>query len=121
MNAVHKQPVEEISMTRKKFIAGNWKMNTTLDEARALAKSVVDTVGAVSDVDVAVCPPFTNLLAVAEVIKGSSVKLGAQDVHWEAKGAFTGKVSCAMLKSVGVTYVIIGHSCLLYTSDAADE
>jgi len=97
-------------MARKKFIAGNWKMNTTLDEAKALAKGVVDTVGSVSDVDVAICPPFTNLLAVAEVIKGSSVKLGAQDVHWEAKGAYTGKVSCAMLKSVGVTYVIIGHS-----------
>jgi len=97
-------------MTRKKFIAGNWKMNTTLDEARALAKEVVEKMGTVSDVDIAVCPPFTNLLAVAEVLKGSSVKLGAQDVHWEAKGAYTGKVSCSMLKSVGVTYVIIGHS-----------
>ncbi len=97
-------------MARKNFIAGNWKMNTTQDEARALAKDVVAAVGSVTDVDVAVCPPFTNLLAVAEVIKGSNVKLGAQDVHWEAKGAFTGKVSCAMLKSVGVTYVIIGHS-----------
>ncbi|NLD98945.1 MAG: triose-phosphate isomerase [Fibrobacter sp.] len=97
-------------MTRKKFIAGNWKMNTTLDEARALAKEVVEKMGTVSDVDITVCPPFTNLLAVAEVLKGSSVKLGAQDVHWEAKGAYTGKVSCSMLKSVGVTYVIIGHS-----------
>jgi triosephosphate isomerase len=97
-------------MTRKKFIAGNWKMNTTLDEARSLAKSVVDTVGKNSDVDVAVCPPYTSLLAVAEILKGSTVKLGAQDVHWEAKGAFTGKISCSMLKSVGVTYVIVGHS-----------
>jgi triosephosphate isomerase len=95
---------------RKKFIAGNWKMNTTLEEANALAKSLVESMGSVTDVDIAVCPPFTNLLSVAEIIKGSSIKLGAQDVHWEAKGAFTGKVSCAMLKSVGVTYVIIGHS-----------
>ncbi|MFP4163647.1 MAG: triose-phosphate isomerase [Chitinispirillaceae bacterium] len=97
-------------MSRKNFIAGNWKMNTTLEEARALAKGVVEEVGSVTDVDVAVCPPYTNLLAVAEEIKGTNVKLGAQDVHWEQKGAFTGKVSCAMLKSVGVTYVIIGHS-----------
>ena len=97
-------------MARKKFIAGNWKMNTTLEEACTLAKGVVDMVGNVSDVDVAVCPPYTNLLAVGDVIKGSSVKLGAQDVYWEPKGAYTGKVSCAMLKSVGVTYVIIGHS-----------
>jgi triosephosphate isomerase len=97
-------------MALKKFIAGNWKMNTTLDEARALAKGIVDAAGKVSDVDVAVCPPYTNLSAVGEIIKGSSVKLGAQDVHWEAKGAFTGKISCAMLKSAGVTYVIVGHS-----------
>ncbi|NLL12692.1 MAG: triose-phosphate isomerase [Fibrobacter sp.] len=97
-------------MARKKFVAGNWKMNTTIDEAKALAKGVVETVGNVTDVDIAVCPPFTNLLAVAEILKGSSVKLGAQDVHWEAKGAYTGKVSCSMLKSVGVTYVIVGHS-----------
>lgn len=97
-------------MARKKFVAGNWKMNTTADEAKALAKGVVETVGNVNDVDVAVCPPFTNLLAVSEILKGSSVKLGAQDVYWESKGAYTGKVSCSMLKSVGVTYVIIGHS-----------
>ncbi|KMQ52988.1 Triosephosphate isomerase [Chitinispirillum alkaliphilum] len=97
-------------MERKNFIAGNWKMNTTLDEARKLAQEVVEAVGQNADVDVAVCPPYTNLLAVGEVIKGSNVKLGAQDVHWEAKGAYTGKVSCDMLKSIGVTYVIIGHS-----------
>jgi triosephosphate isomerase len=95
---------------RKKFIAGNWKMNTTIEEAVALAKDVVKTMGSTSDVDIAICPPYTSLYAVSEVLKGSTVKLGAQDVHWEAKGAFTGKVSCAMLKSVGVTYVIIGHS-----------
>jgi triosephosphate isomerase len=97
-------------MARKVFIAGNWKMNTTVDEAVALAKGLVAAVGSVKDVDVAVCPPFTNLAAVAQVIKGTSIKLGAQDVHWEDKGAFTGKVSCSMLKAVGVEYVIIGHS-----------
>jgi triosephosphate isomerase len=97
-------------MARKKFIAGNWKMNTTIDEAVALAKAVVGKMGAVADVDIAVCPPYISLKAVSDVVKGTSVKLGAQDVHWEAKGAFTGKVSCAMLKSVGAEYVIIGHS-----------
>jgi triosephosphate isomerase len=66
--------------------------------------------GKVTDVDIAVCPPYISLKAVARALKDSSVKLGAQDVHWEAKGAFTGKVSCAMLKSAGVEYVIIGHS-----------
>lgn len=97
-------------MSRKKFIAGNWKMNTTLTEAVELAKGVVEAVGKQADVDVAVCPPYINLSAVYDVIKNSNVKLGAQDVHWETKGAYTGKVSCAMLKSAGVTYVIIGHS-----------
>jgi triosephosphate isomerase (TIM) len=97
-------------MARKKFIAGNWKMNTTLPEAVELAKGVAAKVGSGTAVDVAVCPPFINLAAVAEALKGSTVMLGAQDVHWEEKGAFTGKVSCAMLKAVGVAHVIIGHS-----------
>lgn len=97
-------------MARKKFVAGNWKMNTTVDEAVALAKALVEKMGTVTDVDVAVCPPYISLKSVSDVIKGSTIKLGAQDVYWEAKGAFTSKISCAMLKSVGVTYVIIGHS-----------
>jgi triosephosphate isomerase (TIM) len=97
-------------MARKKFIAGNWKMNTTIDEARSLAAGIVAAAGKTTDVDIAVCPPYVSLSAVGEAIKGSSIKLGAQDVHWEAKGAFTGKISCAMLKSAGVTYVIVGHS-----------
>jgi triosephosphate isomerase (TIM) len=97
-------------MARKKFIAGNWKMNTTVDEAVALAKALVEKMGKVTDVDIAICPPYISLKAVSDVVKGTSVKLGAQDVHWEAKGAYTGKVSCAMLKSAGVEYVIVGHS-----------
>lgn len=97
-------------MSRRKFIAGNWKMNTSLEEAKALAQGVVNSVGHVKDVDIAVCPPYTNLSVVYDIIKNTNIKLGAQDVHWEPKGAFTGKVSCAMLKSVGVTYVILGHS-----------
>lgn len=97
-------------MSRKKFIAGNWKMNTTADEACKLAREIVEIMGTVTDVDIAICPPYTNLSEVSKIIKGSTVKLGAQDVHWEASGAYTGKVSCAMLSNVGVTYVIIGHS-----------
>ncbi len=97
-------------MARKKFIAGNWKMNTTLDEAVVLAKALVAKMGTVADVDIAICPPYISLKSVSDVVKGTSIKLGAQDVHWDAKGAFTGKVSCAMLKSVGAEYVIIGHS-----------
>ncbi|MBD3393417.1 MAG: triose-phosphate isomerase [Chitinivibrionales bacterium] len=97
-------------MSRRTFIAGNWKMNTTIDEAVDLAKGVVAAVGSVTDVDVAVCPPYTNLSAVAEIVKDTNVKLGAQDVHWEEKGAYTGKISCAMLKALGVELVIVGHS-----------
>jgi triosephosphate isomerase len=97
-------------MARKKFIAGNWKMNTTVDDACKLAQEIVATMGKVTDVDIAICPPYTNLSEVSKIIKGSTVKLGAQDVYWEASGAYTGKISCSMLKNVGVTYVIIGHS-----------
>ena len=97
-------------MDRKHFIAGNWKMNTTLEDAVALAKDIVSLVGSQDNVDVAICPPFISLAAVSEVVQGSTVKLGAQDVHWEKHGAYTGKICCGMLKSVGVTYVIIGHS-----------
>lgn len=97
-------------MTRKPFIAGNWKMNTTLKEAVTLAQDIVTAVGANTEVDIAICPPYVNLSAVYEVIKNSTIKLGAQDLHWEQKGAYTGKVSADMLKAVGVSYVIIGHS-----------
>lgn len=97
-------------MSRKKFVAGNWKMNTTLAEAKALAAAVVQGVGADTRADVAVCPPFVWLTAVAEVLKGSPVALGAQNVHYEKKGAYTGEVSPAMLKEAGCKYVIVGHS-----------
>ena len=97
-------------MARKTIIAGNWKMNKTVEESVSLAKDVVAAVGNVEDVTVAVCPPYTSLYAVSEVLKGSNVKLGAQDVHWEKSGAFTGKISIDMLKSCNVEVVILGHS-----------
>jgi triosephosphate isomerase len=97
-------------MARKTFIAGNWKMNTTITEAEELVKGIFAEVGSVTDVTIAVCPPYTNIQVVASVIKGTNIRLGAQDVHWEEKGAFTGKISCGMLTALGVEYVIIGHS-----------
>jgi triosephosphate isomerase len=95
---------------RKKLIAGNWKMNTTLAEATALGAAVAEGVGTDDRVGVVVCPPFPWLTAVGEAVKGSAVALGAQDVFAEPKGAFTGEVSTAMLLGAGCTYVIVGHS-----------
>lgn len=95
---------------RKKFIAGNWKMNTTRAEGLALAAAVAKGVGNASDVEVAVCPPSVYLAAIGEAIAGSAVGLGAQNCYHESKGAFTGEVSPAMLVDVGCRYVILGHS-----------
>jgi triosephosphate isomerase (TIM) len=96
---------------RQKIIAGNWKMNKTVDESQKLAAEIVQAVaGKALKAEVVICPTFLALDRVASVVKGTSVKLGAQDVHWEAQGAFTGKVSVDMLKALGVSYVILGHS-----------
>ena len=94
---------------RKPIIAGNWKMNKTPSEARelvtALAPLVKDAV-----CDVVVCTPAVNFAAVSEAIKGTNIKLGAQNMHWKESGAYTGELSAAMLKECGVEYVILGHS-----------
>ena len=95
---------------RTKIVAGNWKMNKTASEAAALIEEIKKEVADVAKVDVVVCPPFTDLKDAAAACKGSNVKLGAQNIHWEASGAFTGEISAAMLKDLGVEYVIIGHS-----------
>lgn len=98
-------------MTRRIVIAGNWKMNKTVPEAVELAKAVVAKAGEVPvSVDLVVCPNYVALSEVAKVLAGTRVALGAQDLHWEESGAYTGKVSAAMLTSAGVKYVIIGHS-----------
>ena len=94
---------------RRPVIVGNWKMHTTLAEASALAQQVKRSCESPA-VDVAVCPPFTALSAVAQLLKGSRIGLGAQDLYWEAQGAFTGEISPAMLVDAGCRYVIIGHS-----------
>ncbi len=97
-------------MARRYFIAGNWKMNKTSSEAAALAKGVVEAVGKVESVDIAVCPTFTSLESVSRELAGSTVKLGAQNMYFEKSGAFTGEISADMLKELGCTYVILGHS-----------
>jgi triosephosphate isomerase len=95
---------------RRKFIAGNWKMNTTRAEGAALAAAIATKIGATSTVDVAVCPPGLYLEAIAQAIKGSAVGLGAQNCYHEPKGAFTGEISPQMLVDIGCKYVILGHS-----------
>ncbi len=95
---------------RPKFIAGNWKMTSTLAQAKELAAAVAKGTSANPDLLVGVCPPFTWLTAVAEALKGSAVQLGGQDCHYEKEGAFTGSVSPAMLLEAGCQWVILGHS-----------
>jgi len=95
---------------RRPIVAGNWKMNKTAKEAEALAREVVDQVAGLDGVDVLICPTFTALSSVNDVISGTSVGLGAQNMHWEAEGAFTGEISPAMLLTSGCRYVILGHS-----------
>ena len=97
-------------MIRKKLIAGNWKMNKTSADASVLVQEIVAEVGRSNDVDVVVCPPYTSLETVGKAIDGSSIKLGAQNMHHEASGAYTGEVSASMLRALFTNYVILGHS-----------
>ena len=94
---------------RKPIIAGNWKMNKTPSEARELVSALVPLVQD-AKCDVVVCTPAVDFAAVSEVIKGTNIKLGAENMHWKESGAFTGELSAAMLKESGVEYVILGHS-----------
>jgi len=95
---------------RKYLIAGNWKMNLNSAEGAELAKDVHSLVGSQSDVSVCVCPTFTALESVAEVIKDSNIALGAQNMHYEASGAYTGEISAEMLRHLFCNFVILGHS-----------
>ena len=96
--------------SRKKLIAGNWKMNKTSADGVALVRDIVAAVGKQSDVEVVVCPPFTGLESAGKALEGSNVKLGAQNMHFEASGAFTGEISAPMLRAIFATHVILGHS-----------
>jgi len=95
---------------RRPLIAGNWKMFKTCSEAVETAKHLVKLVSPSVDVDVMIAPPFTALAQVSDVVKGTCISLGAQNLYWKAEGAYTGEISSSMLVSAGCRYVIIGHS-----------
>jgi len=95
---------------RKPLIAGNWKMHKTLAEARVLVSGILEHLDESADVDVLVCPPVQLLFPMAKAIADSKIMLGAQNVHEEASGAFTGEVSVPMLKDTGCSHVLVGHS-----------
>ena len=95
---------------RRPIIAGNWKMNKTIKEAMELVNGLKKELADIQDVDIVACPPFTSLEEVNKIIQDTNIQLGAQDVHWEKQGAYTGEVSCPMLKELNCQYVIIGHS-----------
>ena len=94
---------------RRKIIAGNWKMNKTPSEAVALVNELKDLVKN-DDVDVVYCVPAIDIVPVVDAVKGTNVKVGAENMYFEESGAYTGEISAAMLKDAGVEYVIIGHS-----------
>jgi triosephosphate isomerase (TIM) len=95
---------------RKPLLAGNWKMYKTAAEAAELVSALKAKVSNVKDREILVCPPFTSISSVFDIVKGSNIMLGAQNMHWEEKGAFTGEISGPMLAGAGCKYVIIGHS-----------
>jgi len=95
---------------RTKLVVGNWKMNKTVAEASACIESCVKHVDAKSNVDVAVCPPFTAIARARELLRNTHIQVGAQDVFWKENGAFTGQVSASMLSELGCSYCIVGHS-----------
>jgi triosephosphate isomerase len=95
---------------RRCFVAGNWKMHNTIAESEALARAVAEGIGAGAKADVAVIPAFLSIPAVAAALRGTPVRVGAQDVYFEKQGAFTGEVSAAMLKDAGCAFGLVGHS-----------
>jgi triosephosphate isomerase len=103
---------KEKTKTKKRvsLIAGNWKMYKTVSEAITLVNGLKNSCAGIGDREILICPPAVCLAVVAPIVKGTNVRLGAQNLHWEAMGAFTGELSGLMLKEVGCQYVIIGHS-----------
>ncbi len=95
---------------RTPLIAGNWKMFKTASETRAFVKAFRPQTDHLKDREVVLCAPYTALWALADELKGSTIGAGAQNAHWEEKGAYTGEVSVGMLKEIGVRYVVVGHS-----------
>jgi triosephosphate isomerase len=99
-----------MSKLRKRIIAGNWKMNKSVAESKDLAADIKRELAECRDVDVVLCPPFTSLESVGSVIENTQIKFGAQNMHWENDGAYTGEISANMLRSIYCHYVILGHS-----------
>jgi len=97
-------------MSRRPFIAGNWKMNMTIAEAEAFIAALLPRAGAVDEVDIAICPPYTALQAMVDSARGSSVQVFAQNMHEADSGAFTGEISAPMLTEIDVQGVVLGHS-----------
>jgi triosephosphate isomerase (TIM) len=97
---------------RKKIVAANWKMNMTLGESARFVESFLLDVGDIRDVDIVIIPPFTAIAKVTELLekKAQSIRVGAQNMHWERNGAFTGEISAALLRDLFVHYVVLGHS-----------
>jgi len=106
---------------KKMFICGNWKMYTNRAEAVALVNASKPAAAAAAGIEVGVCPPFVYLLPVAEALRGSNISLGAQNVYFEPKGAFTGEISASMLVDAGCRYAIIGHSERRHVLGETDE
>lgn len=106
------QKIKKINKIKKmkKLIVANWKMNKTADESISFIKEFKKLVEKVKDVDIVICPPFTSLNETKKAIKNTSIKLGAQNMHFENAGAFTGEISPLMLKEMECEYVILGHS-----------
>src|SRR5437879_494680 len=96
---------------RKKIVAANWKMNMTQAESARFVEALLLDVGDITDVEVVIVPPFTAIAKVNEALgKAQNIKVGAQNMHWERSGAFTGEISSAMLRDLFVRYVVLGHS-----------
>ena len=106
---------------RKKVIAGNWKMNMNLHQSQKLVSEIINGLGKDNKAEVILCPPFTSLNEVNFLLKGTPVKLGAQNMYYEESGAYTAEISADMLKSVGCEYVILGHSERRVIFNESDE